>query len=56
MKKVDKILAPTDLSELSRVGLEYALELARGWGAEVTVYLGRPQPTLSPRRKIKGVI
>lgn len=39
MKKVEKILAPTDLSELSRVGMEYALELARGWGAEVTVYL-----------------
>lgn len=38
MKKVEKILAPTDLSDLSRVGLEYALELARGWGAEVTVY------------------
>jgi nucleotide-binding universal stress UspA family protein len=38
MKKVEKVLAPTDLSELSRVGLEYALELARGWGAEVTVY------------------
>ena len=38
MKKVEKILAPTDLSGLSRVGLEYALELARGWGAEVTVY------------------
>lgn len=38
MKKVEKILAPTDLSELSRTGMEYALELARGWGAEVTVY------------------
>ena len=38
MKKVEKILAPTDLSDLSRVGVEYALELARGWGAEVTVY------------------
>jgi len=38
MKKVEKILAPTDLSDLSRVGMEYALELARGWGAEVTVY------------------
>jgi nucleotide-binding universal stress UspA family protein len=38
MKRVEKILAPTDLSELSRVGLEYSLELARGWGAEVTVY------------------
>jgi hypothetical protein len=30
MKKVEKIFAPTDLSELSGVGLEYALELARG--------------------------
>jgi nucleotide-binding universal stress UspA family protein len=38
MKKVEKILAPTDLSELSRLGMEYALELARGWGANVTVY------------------
>lgn len=38
MKKIEKILAPTDLSELSRLGLEYALELARGWGAAVTVY------------------
>jgi len=38
MKRVEKILAPTDLSELSRVGLEYSLELARGWSAEVTVY------------------
>jgi nucleotide-binding universal stress UspA family protein len=38
MKKVEKILAPTDLSEISRLGLEYALELARGWGAEVIVY------------------
>jgi len=38
MKKIEKILAPTDLSELSCLGLEYALELGRGWGAEVTVY------------------
>lgn len=38
MKKIEKILAPTDLSEISREGLSYALDLARGWGAEVTVY------------------
>jgi nucleotide-binding universal stress UspA family protein len=38
MKKIEKVLAPTDLSELSALGLRYALELARGWGAEVTVY------------------
>ena len=38
MKKIQKILAPTDLSELSRLGVEYALELARGWGAAVIAY------------------
>jgi nucleotide-binding universal stress UspA family protein len=38
MKKIERIIAPTDLSELSRLGVEYALELARGWGASVTVY------------------
>jgi len=38
MKKIEKILAPTDLSELSCLGVSYALELARGWGASVTVY------------------
>ncbi|MDP2607008.1 MAG: universal stress protein [Deltaproteobacteria bacterium] len=38
MKKIEKILAPTDLSEISCLGLSYALELARGWGASVTVY------------------
>jgi nucleotide-binding universal stress UspA family protein len=38
MKKVEKILAPTDLSEISRIGLSYAFDLARGWGAELAVY------------------
>lgn len=38
MKKFEKILAPTDLSEISRIGLSYAFDLARGWGAELTVY------------------
>jgi nucleotide-binding universal stress UspA family protein len=38
MKKVEKILAPTDLSEISRIGLSYAFDLARGWGAELVVY------------------
>ena len=38
VKKIEKILAPTDLSELSCLGISYALELARGWGASVTVY------------------
>jgi nucleotide-binding universal stress UspA family protein len=39
MEKVKKILAPTDLSELSRVGVRHALNLAKAMGAEVTVYL-----------------
>ncbi|MBI2359303.1 MAG: universal stress protein [Deltaproteobacteria bacterium] len=38
MQKIHKILAPTDLSEISKVGVRYALELARSVGAEVTVY------------------
>ena len=36
--KIEKILAPTDLSELSEAGVRYALNLARVFGAEVTVY------------------
>ena len=38
MNKIKKILAPTDLSELSKVGLRPALEMAESQGAEVIVY------------------
>ena len=38
MDKIEKILAPTDLSELSQVGVRYALNLAKALGAEVTAY------------------
>ena len=39
MKKIKKILAPTDLSELSQTGVRYALEMASfQGGAEVIVY------------------
>ncbi|HEY3302700.1 MAG TPA: universal stress protein [Candidatus Binatia bacterium] len=38
MNRIKKILAPTDLSELSLAGVRYALELARRSGAEVVVY------------------
>jgi nucleotide-binding universal stress UspA family protein len=38
MESLKKILAPTDLSELSCVGLRYALEAGRRRGAEVIVY------------------
>ncbi|HEY2989448.1 MAG TPA: universal stress protein [Candidatus Binatia bacterium] len=36
--KIKKILAPTDLSELSRAGLRYALELGKSEGAEIIAY------------------
>ncbi|MGE5215939.1 MAG: universal stress protein [Chloroflexota bacterium] len=38
MSKIKKILAPTDLSDLSKLGLRYALEVARDTSAEVIVY------------------
>lgn len=38
MPKVRKILAPTDFSGLSKLGLRYALEIARDKSAEVLVY------------------
>ena len=38
MEQIKKILAPTDLSELSRSGVRYAFELAKALGAEVLVY------------------
>jgi nucleotide-binding universal stress UspA family protein len=50
-------LAPTDFSEISKVGVRYALEMARDVSAEVVVYhavdLGgqwkdRPPPELAP--------
>ena len=38
MARVKKILAPTDFSEISQVGIRYALEMARDTSAEVIVY------------------
>lgn len=38
MEKLKKILAPTDLSDLSLAGIRYALEMATSEGAEVIVY------------------
>ena len=38
MTRVRKILAPTDFSELSKLGLRYALEIAWDESAEVIVY------------------
>jgi nucleotide-binding universal stress UspA family protein len=37
MKKIDKILVPTDLSESSLAGVGYALNLAKTVGAEIGV-------------------
>jgi len=58
MKKIEKILAPTDLSELSCLGVSYALELARGWGASVTVYLVADAAELAnyKARSLEGLI
>lgn len=38
MEKIKKILAPVDLSSLSKVGLRYALDIARSQEAEVIIY------------------
>lgn len=38
MRKLGKILAPTDLSSSSRAGVRYALEIARAQSAEVIIY------------------
>lgn len=38
MDRIRKILAPTDLSELSLEGVRYALEMAKSQGAEVIVH------------------
>jgi len=37
MDRIKKILAPTDFSDLSRVGLRFALDMARELNAEVIV-------------------
>lgn len=38
MEQIKKILAPVDLSNLSKVGLRYALEMAQSQRAEVIIY------------------
>jgi nucleotide-binding universal stress UspA family protein len=38
MEQIKKILAPTDLSDLSKSGVRYALELGKALEAEVIVY------------------
>ena len=47
MEQIKKILAPTDLSELSKIGVRYALQLAEAIGAEVTVYHAVDYDTLT---------
>ena len=58
MKKIEKILAPTDFSDLSCLGVSYALELARGWGASVTVYHAADAAELAKykARSLEGLI
>ena len=47
MDQIKKILAPTDLSELSLVGVRYALDLAKAIEAEVMIYHVVDYDTLS---------
>jgi nucleotide-binding universal stress UspA family protein len=47
MEEIKKILAPTDLSELSKLGVRYALKLAKAIEAEVTVYHAVDYETLT---------
>lgn len=46
MSKIKKILAPTDISDLSRAGVRRALEMAKAEGAEVIVYHAVRHPIL----------
>ena len=48
MDSIKKILAPTDLSDLSLVGASRALSIAATAGAEVIVY--HPRSLHSPRK------
>jgi universal stress protein A len=61
VEKLGKILAPTDLSELSLAGVNYALELAHSQDAEVILYhvIGITENWLSGRDEfdpIRGLI
>lgn len=56
-KKIKKILAPTDLSELSQAGVRYALNLARAVRAEVTIYhVVSHEEVMQYSKEIKGMI
>lgn len=48
MKKIEKILAPTDLSDLSQAGVRHALEMAKSGEVEVIVYHVIPPEEGSP--------
>ena len=50
MTQTKKILAPTDLSDLSQAGVRVALEMAADRGAEVVIYnvLGYEETRLVP--------
>ena len=56
MESVKKILAPTDLSDLSCAGLRHALELGRSQGAEVIVYHVIDLADHSSKREYSGLV
>lgn len=54
MARVTKILAPTDFSEHSRRALDYAVFLARTFGAELTVlHVFEPPVHFGPEMKVQ---
>jgi universal stress protein A len=56
MESVKKILAPTDLSDLSCAGLRHALEMGRSHGAEVIVYHVIDLADHSIKREYSGLV
>ena len=55
MEKIQKILASTDLSLTSRVGVEHALKLGRIFQAEVLVYhVVSPDDLIQGYRRMSG--
>ena len=50
MQTIKKILVPTDFSELSEVGVRYALEMAASQGAEVVVLYVAHYRDVAPHR------
>lgn len=54
MNKIKKIVAPTDLSELSKAGVSYALEAGAALGSEIIVYHVVPYNEAAPYYELEA--